>query len=297
MKPPTPSRASPGSADAAGHPPPQPDLFGRGAPFAQPSRRATGRIRVGTSGYSFADWVGPFYPPGTRSGEMLSFYQQHFNTVEINATYYRIPPARTLASMAERTPSDFLFLSKLPGTLTHKRERDMGQVRAFQAAMAPLSEAGKSAGYLAQFPFSFKHGEESEDYLRWLRDAFPTTPLFAEFRHVSWDLPDLKPRLEDLGLGFCSVDEPALRGLFPKRAMLAGDTAYIRFHGRNACDWWSGGPRRYDYRYSQAELEQWKDFVRDLANEAKQTFIFFNNCHAGHAVINARMMEEMLGLE
>ncbi len=252
---------------------------------------------MGTSGYSFADWVGPFYPPGTRSGEMLSFYQKHFNTVEINATYYRIPPARTMASMAERTPADFLFLSKLPGSLTHKREADRGQVRAFQSAMAPLTEAGKNAGYLAQFPFSFKHAPESEDYLRWLKDVLPDTPLFAEFRHVSWDLPDLKERLEDMGVAFCSVDEPSLRGLFPKRAMLAGDTAYVRFHGRNARDWWTGGPRRYDYLYSRDELEQWKGFVRDLANEAKQTFVFFNNCHAGHAVINARMMEEMLGVE
>lgn len=297
--------------DRSGIPVNQPDLFGhRGArvpfratpqslaaPFSQPSRRKPGAIRVGTSGYSFADWVGPFYPHGTRSQDMLPFYQQHFSTVEINSTYYRIPPPRTLARMAERTPADFLFLSKLPATLTHQRERDLMQVRTFLAALAPLDEAGKNGGCLAQFPFSFRQGPASEDHLRWLREALGDTPLFVEFRHCSWDLPDLKERLTALGLGFCCVDEPSLRGLFPRRVMLSGDQAYVRFHGRNGREWWRGGPRRYDYLYTEAELEPWQGFVRDLAQQAKQTFVFFNNCHAGHAVINARMMEEILGLE
>ncbi len=294
---PTSPRGRPGHGQA--------DLFGhdlgastaQGAAFASPTRRAPGGIRVGTSGYSFADWVGPFYPPGTRSGEMLGFYQHHFNTVEINATYYRIPPPRTMASMAERTPDDFAFMVKLPGPMTHKRDRDLGAVTAFRDALSPLVEAGKCAGLLAQFPYSFKHNPQNEDHLRWLTDVLPGTSMFAEFRHASWDLPDLDQRLDDLGLGFCAVDEPALAGLFPRRALQVGDTAYFRFHGRNARDWWSGGAQRYDYLYAEAELEQWTELVRNIAEQAKQTFIFFNNCHAGHAVINARMMEEMMGIE
>jgi uncharacterized protein YecE (DUF72 family) len=121
--------------------------------------------------------------------------------------------------------------------------------------------------------------------------------LFVEFRSASWDATDLDQLLAEIGLGFCSVDEPALTGLFPRRAYLVGDTAYVRFHGRNARDWWSGGSLRYDYKYTREELEQWTKLIREMAGRASQTYIFFNNCHAGHAVLNARMMEDLLGLE
>ena len=102
--------------------------------------------------------------------------------------------------------------------------------------------------------------------------------------------------LADLNVGFCAVDEPALPGLFPNRTFLVGDVAYVRFHGRNGGDWWTGGPLRYDYNYIEAELNQWTGLIREMAAKAKQTYIFFNNCHAGHAVLNARMMEELLGI-
>ncbi len=278
--------------------PGQADLFGLApADDRPPSRCKPGPIRVGTSGYSFADWVGPFYPPGTRGGEMLDYYQHHFNTVEVNATYYRLPPPGTLHRMAERTPPDFRFMVKLPGALTHQREGVTQPAGEYAAVVEPLQQAGKYAGALAQFPFAFRRSPQSEDYLHRLRDALPGHPLFAEFRHASWAGPDLEELLRGLGLGFCSVDEPALAGLFPRRAAAVGPVAYVRFHGRNAGQWWSGGAQRYDYLYNRAELEQWAELIRDLAARAAQTYIFFNNCHAGQAVLNARMMEEILGLE
>ncbi len=103
--------------------------------------------------------------------------------------------------------------------------------------------------------------------------------------------------LSGLRVGFCSVDEPSLAHLFPRRAVLVGKVAYVRFHGRNAGDWWSGGPRRYDYAYNRGELEPWAAVIQEMAGRAERTYVFFNNCHAGHAVLNARMMEELLGLE
>jgi uncharacterized protein YecE (DUF72 family) len=276
--------------------PRQPDLFSpQPDPAGAPMRSKPGPIRVGTSGFSFADWVGPFYPRGTRSGEMLDYYQRHFNTVEVNATYYRLPPPATLRRMAERTDPDFRFMVKLPGALTHQRDGGVATAAEFGEVVQPLLEAGKYAGALAQFPFSFRRSVQNEDYLRWLKAALPGHPLFVEFRHASWDGPDLDAILGALGLGFCSVDEPALAGLFPRRAASVGPVAYVRFHGRNAGEWWSGGAQRYDYLYSRAELEPWAGLIRELAARAEQTYVFFNNCHAGQAVLNARMMEEILG--
>ena len=294
-------RVSPPDPASGGPAPPrQPDLFPGAAPEPResfPPRCKPGPIRVGTSGYSFADWVGTFYPSGTQSAGMLDFYMRHFNTVEINATYYRIPPPATMERMAARTPPDFEFMVKVPGPLTHKRDRDTQPAEQFAISVQPLIDAGKFAGALAQFPYSFKRAPQSESYLQWLRETLPEMPLFVEFRHVSWDGSDLEQLLSGAGAGFCSVDEPAISGLFPRRALRVGDVAYVRLHGRNARDWWTGGARRYDYLYDEAELEQWSELIRKMAAEAAQTYVFFNNCHAGHAVVNARMLEEMLGLE
>jgi uncharacterized protein YecE (DUF72 family) len=261
------------------------------------SRRKAGRIRVGTSGYSFADWVGPFYPPGTKRHEMLSYYQQFFSTVEINATYYRLPPPATMERMAERTPPDFEFMVKVPGALTHKREKIREPVTGFRQTIGPLQVAGKFAGALAQFPYSFRRSKESEAYLAWLRRALPEMPLFVEFRHKSWDTEDLGAFLQAADLGFCSVDEPALPGLIPRRALTVGKVAYTRFHGRNAATWWGGGSERYDYFYNQNELQDWAAVLKEMAQSAERTYVFFNNCHAGHAVLNAKTMEDLLGLE
>jgi uncharacterized protein YecE (DUF72 family) len=265
-----------------------------GLPLA---RRKPGRIRVGTSGYSFDDWVGPFYPPGTRRTDMLDFYQQFFTTVEINATYYRTPPPASMQRMVERTPPEFDFMIKLPGALTHQRERERKPVAEFLDSIAPIVRSGKFAGALAQFPYAFHRSTASETYLGWIRHALPDIPLFVEFRHQSWDTDDLGNVLRELGVGFCSVDEPALPGLIPRRALVAGDVAYARFHGRNTATWWTGGGARYDYRYSRSELAEWAEVLESMAARAARTYVFFNNCHAGHAVINAKMMEDLLGLD
>jgi uncharacterized protein YecE (DUF72 family) len=286
------------------------DLFAGFPPEEEPLRADPARrVFVGTSGYSFADWVGPFYPPGTRPGDFLAHYARHFPAVEVNATYYRVPPPAAMAAMERKTPPGFRFLVKVNQTMTHERLLEPALVRDFRAALAPLKEAGKFDGLLAQFPWGFCRTGANESHLARLRQALGDDPLFVEFRHDSWAGPDLAEVLRAAGLGFCAVDEPALEGLMPPVTRVTAADAYVRFHGRNARNWWGSRPHgadagrdaarrtpgdRYDYDYGTDELREWVEKVRDLANQARRTYLFFNNCHAGQAARSAKRMQQLL---
>jgi uncharacterized protein YecE (DUF72 family) len=253
------------------------------------------RILIGTSGYSFADWVGPFYPPGTRSSDFLSYYARHFDAVEVNSTYYRVPDPRVLEMMEKKTPPGFRFVVKVNQAMTHERSLQPSLLRDFLAVLEPLKAAGKYDGLLAQFPWGFKRTTENESHLAALREALPDEPLFVEFRHVSWVAPGMEEWLRRQRLGFCAVDEPRLEGLMPPMALLTSEDAYVRFHGRNAQNWWGrGGGDRYDYDYAAEELREWVQKVRELAERARRTYLFFNNCHAGQAARSAKLMQELL---
>ena len=254
---------------------------------------------VGTSGYSFADWVGPFYPPGTKSGDFLAYYARQFSCVEVNSTYYRIPNPRVLSLMEKKTPAGFRFIVKLNQVMTHQRSIEPALYREFLSVLEPLKDAGKYHGLLAQFPWGFRKTDENKQHLERLRELLPGEPLWVEFRHASWMNPRLPQWLRERSLGYCAVDEPALPGLVPPLTHLTTDAAYVRFHGRNERTWWASGRGasggdRYDYDYSERELKEWVERIAALARQAKQTYLFFNNCHAGQAARNAKLMEELL---
>ena len=300
-------------------------------------------ILIGTSGYSFPDWVGPFYPPGTARGKMLDHYVRHFPAVEVNSTYYRIPPPSTLHAMERKTPPEFEFVVKAHHDMTHKRTLEPELYDAFARSVEPLQEAGKLSGILAQFPYAFRRTKENQEFLGELKRRLPEAPLFVEFRHSSWVRDDLFPWLEEEGLGYVSVDEPELPGLVPPIARATGPLGYVRLHGRNKENWWQPengrkqfagsdsrpktereprarrdaeyGPLfsaetaaaeapsdsgagnsgdRYDYLYSEAELKEWVDKIRELSTKAKKTFVFFNNCHVGQAATGAKLMRRLL---
>jgi uncharacterized protein YecE (DUF72 family) len=276
-------------------------------------------ILLGTSGYSFPDWVGPFYPSGLERSKMLDYYVRQFKTVEINSTYYRIPPPSTFAAMERKTPPDFEFVVKAHSEMTHKQTRDAEVYDAFQTALEPLRRAKKLSGVLAQFPQSFHHSDTTRKFLLELQERMEGTPLFVEFRHNSWMDEGVFELLEREGLGYVSVDEPDLPGLLPRVARATGPLAYVRFHGRNKKNWHMRGdgiggdarpsaapaarPRerdrpllRYDYLYSEAELKEWADKIRDLNQKTQKTFVFFNNCHAGQAATSAKLMRTLLGM-
>lgn len=254
-------------------------------------------ILVGTSGYSFPDWVGRFYPAGTKNDDMLALYAKAFPAVEINMSYYRMPDAKLFERMASRTPPGFQFMVKAYKGMTHDpSEWKSGTICVpFRESLEPLEREAKFAGVLAQFPWAFRNIEESRRHLADLRARLAGVPLFVEFRRDEWNKAPVLDLLRRLGLGWCSVDEPQLPGLLPPDHHVTNGTGYVRLHGRNRDAWWKGDAKdRYDYNYSKDELGEWALKIRALLTKTDRTFVFFNNCYAGQAADNARVMQELL---
>jgi uncharacterized protein YecE (DUF72 family) len=254
-------------------------------------------ISIGTSGFSYDDWVGPFYPAGLPKREWLAFYAREFKTLEVNATYYGVPAPATMAGMAARTPTGFLFTVKAHQDMTHKREGNAAVFAAFLAAMSPLAEAGKLGCVLAQFPFSFHATTLNRDYLLEFQSRLGELPLVVEFRNAEWLNEATFNFLRAHQIGFCCVDEPRLPGLMPPVAVAISAVAYVRFHGRNSAKWWQHQQayERYDYLYSPAELQEWLPKINDLASSAAQVYLFANNHWQAQAVDTARQLRLMLG--
>jgi uncharacterized protein YecE (DUF72 family) len=252
-------------------------------------------IYIGTSGYSFKDWVGNFYPEKTKSGEMLSFYAQHFKIVEINATYYAIPKPSLFEGMIGRTPPDFQFVVKANQGMTHERTDNRSVFDQFEDSIRPLVDANRLKGVLLQFPGAFRNTQENRAYLDKCKEIMPKYPVIAEFRHSSWISEPTFDFLRQIDMSFCSVDEPDLPGLLPPMAVATNRLGYVRFHGRNKETWWGGdSAQRYNYLYSDQELVDWVPKIKHLSEATDELYLFFNNCHVGHAAKNALKMQDML---
>ncbi len=255
-------------------------------------------IRIGTSGYSFEDWRGAFYPRDIDKGKMLDHYVKYFTTVEINSTYYRIPHPVIMDNIARKAPPGFDFTVKVPQSFTHQRQNLESDRDQYLRALEPLADSGKLSGLLAQFPYSFKFNQNALDYVCLCNQALQPHRLFVEFRYRSWVNRHMYDRLRAENIGYVCVDEPPLPGLLDPDLFATTDTAYIRLHGRNVQQWWDGGPLRYDYDYSPKELEEWWEKLKNLSakRKVKAAYVFFNNCYEGQAASNAMNMKRMLGM-
>ena len=251
-------------------------------------------LRIGTSGYSFPDWMGTYYPHGTARGKMFDQYVQDFETVEINSTYYGIPHARVFAAMEKKCPPGFDFIVKTHGSFTHERDQADANIPKLLEAVSPLQESGKLNGLLAQFPYSFRHSTSNLDYIRDKNSRLEGIPLFVEFRHDSWLRTDLKEALAAEGIGYSNVDEPQLPHLLPPESEATTSIGYVRLHGRNAEKWWDGGAERYNYAYTDDQLREWVKRLDSLRQKADHIYVFFNNCHLGRAVRDAHRFMELL---
>lgn len=255
---------------------------------------------VGTSGYSYEDWVGHFYPEGTPRNRFFAYYLRYFRCVELNFTFYSLPSAATLERLASQTTSDFRFALKAFREMTQGRSQDPALYTRYAQSLAPIFERGQMGAVLLQFPNGFRLERANVDHLRFIREQWPELPLVVEFRHESWIRDDrIWEFLRGQRLGFCCVDEPQLPGLMPAEARYTAEPAYVRFHGRNAAKWYHHKEawERYDYLYTEPELRQWLQPVRKLESEAQDTYLFFNNHYQASAVKNAQEFARLLESE
>lgn len=255
-------------------------------------------IAIGTAGYSYADWKGVFYPKGLDDKEMLSYYAREFGFTEVNSTYYRMPNRHMLWHMQAKTPPRFEFVIKAYKGLTHDRADYREHFAKLKEALQPLVDVGKLACVLAQFPTSFRNNEENRGYLRRFRDLLPCLPVVIEFRHREWINDETFQLLADENLGYVCVDMPEFKTLVPPVVRATADIGYVRFHGRNYKQWWQHEERheRYDYFYSEDELAEWVPKIKSLEDQTKKVYVSMNNHYRGQAVINGRMLQELLDL-
>ena len=257
-------------------------------------------LRVGTSGYSYPEWVDAgFYPPNTPARGMLAQYARIFSVTELNYTWYQMPKAPTMERMVHNVPPGFDFAAKLTRTMTHEIDPAgwRGQTARFREGIAPLLQARRLTAVLVQLPPSFDRQRSHRLYLGRLMDALEGLPLAVEFRHRSWAADRVFAELERRRVTLVTVDVPDLPHLFPSLdAVTNPDLIYIRFHGRNARGWRSGNmQKQFDYDYGPDELHPWSSrTIPQMATQARSGIIFFNNHVRAQAPRNAKLLMEQL---
>jgi uncharacterized protein YecE (DUF72 family) len=258
-------------------------------------------IYLGTSGYSYEDWRGKFYPRATPKNRMLEYYQQFFPAVELNFSYYAMPQVSTLYQIRNKAPQT-QFSIKAHGSITHQRKRVLLDWQQFGDAVLVLAEADQLAAVLFQFPFSFHKNTRNQEYLHEVIEYFSELPLVIEFRHGSWVNPETVEYCRQMNVTMCSVDAPKLPGLTGNAVVAGKQIAYYRLHGRNAFQWFEGdNSTRYDYTYSKQELQGIVNNILSLLHQADSAYVFANNHPRAQAIETtitlAHMLEEALKVE
>lgn len=276
---------------------------------------------------------GHFYPPGVHSAEArLRYYASQFPIVEVDSSYYGLPAETTSGLWVERTPGGFIFDIKafrlftlhptspavlprdirqsLPSALKDRKSlyfRDLPQEAAgelwkrFEDALLPLDSAGKLGTVLFQFPPWFFPGHEQRDYISFCKEKLPQYHLAIEFRHSSWVSDKNRDRtfafLKENELSYVCVDEPqGFKNSLPPVAEATADIGVVRFHGRNTELWEKGSTEasgRFNYLYSQQELEEWVTRIKELADKTSLLHVIFNNCYDDKAIRNAQQIRSM----
>jgi uncharacterized protein YecE (DUF72 family) len=256
------------------------------------------KIYTGTSGYSYDDWKGYFYPEDISANDFLSYYCRIFNTVELNFTYYAIQKSSVFSNLLAKTgkTGDFIFSVKANSIFTHQRNYSIDDAKGFKDSLKPLSETGRLGCILFQFPNSFYFNIKNLNYVIGLGNEFDGFEISAEFRNSAWLNTVAIDKLISVKFGFCNVDEPALKGLLPHTGIATTDIGYLRFHGRNAEKWWNceKAYQRYDYMYNNNEFLEWIPKVKEISSKTKKIYIYFNNHYKGKAAKSALMFMDIL---
>jgi len=244
------------------------------------------KVLLGTSGWSYREWIGPFYAKGEKS--MLKAHSKVFRTAEINSTFYAYPSSGTVMGWTRYTPEDHVFCAKLPKKITHDKKLNIDEgieedLYNYCNLMRPLLLNGKLGALLIQLPP--RYGFDL-DHLESFFKILPSEFRFAiEFRNLSWMREETWILLEKYRVAYTNVDEP----LLPPEVHVTTDFSYFRWHGHGTRPW-------FNYRYKKEELETWIPKVEKASKEVKKVYGYFNNHFHGYAVENCLQVLEMLGL-
>jgi len=289
-------------------------------------------LRIGTSGWNYPSgrgtWDGLFYPakkgrakafPGF---DELSWYAEHFDTVEVNTSFYGPPTAETTRRWAERTPAGFEFCLKLHQQFTHPgmyKKAALGDlpdqsadllaalarvtaadVGRFKDGLEPLAAAGRLGALLAQFPASFHDTPANREYLDWLLTTFSEFAVSVELRHKSWSdhHGQTLMLLDGHRAAWTQIDEPKFRFSIRQNWLPNQDGfAYMRLHGRNAAQWWrhAAAEDRYNYLYSPEELAPVAETAVATKAIVRKAYLFLNNHFASKSVVNAVVLKHLTG--
>jgi uncharacterized protein YecE (DUF72 family) len=241
-------------------------------------------VRIGCSGWNYAHWRnGVFYPPRCAARNWLRFYAKHFDTVEINMTFYRLPKAAIVARWIDESPADFLFAVKVSRYITHiKRLKEVPpNLAILYERIEPLLRSPKLGPLLWQLPPTFKRDDER---LAAALAEFPPGQRHAvEFRHESWFAPDVMALLRERNVALVIGDRPQVNAF--QTHEVTADFTFVRFHG---------GTHGWNGNYSHGELDEWAERLRAWSRDV-EVFAYFNNDWEGYAIENALYVKERLG--
>lgn len=247
-----------------------------------------GRVWLGTQGFSFKDWVGPFYPEGTSQSTFLEEYAKRLPIVEIDSTFYGAPRATTVEGWKRRTPAGFQFAAKFPKLITHEKKLDraLGDAEAFIGMMQALGD--KLALLTLQFAYDFTpdHFERLEAFLA----ALPKGVRYAvELRNRGWINPNLGEMLSQHNIALVLQDLHSM----PKLDWITADFSVIRWLGRRK------DIEEFDRIQIDRtqELQGWAERVRTFLHDGVDVFGFFNNHYAGHSPASVRQFASVLGVD
>lgn len=237
-------------------------------------------IRIATSGYHYKHWVGPFYPPKTSAARMLQFYVQHFDTLELNNSFYRLPTIQAFEYWRDSTPRNFLFAVKASRFITHNKKLKDPQ-NALENLLPRAEHLRKKLGpILFQLPPKWKVNVER---LQELLEILPEEHRYAfEFRELTWLTPEVNRVLEKFNSAFCIYE---LAGYHTPLEITA-DFSYIRLHGPAA--------GKYQGSYSNERLKDWAKWIEKQSKRLKAIYVYFDNDQAGFAAHNALRLREMV---
>ena len=294
------------------------------------ARRVDAPVRIGTCSWADEALSKYWYPDGLPARERLGYYAERYSTVEVDSTYYRVPDRKMVQGWADRTPPGFVMHVKAFGLMTRHpvkleqlppdlregmpvdergrvdrppREQRALVFREFLDALEPLRESGKLGGILFQLPPYVVWKPASLDYLEWAHDQLRGDVMLVEFRHRSWFEDDVRDEmlrwLEERGMAYVTVDAPKVdaKNVPPTVVAATSPVAYVRFHGRNAGTWnrrGGGAAERFDWTYTEDELAEWVEPLRELSGQSEEAYAFFNNNNQTNGVAQAPAGAELL---